>query len=57
LPIGNLSFEVYGAGGPITFPNLQKYQLLVGPSLGGDALTDAQAEDWNWMMTIQASEV
>jgi hypothetical protein len=54
LPIGNLSFEVYGATGPVMYPALQDYI----PVVSGDYLSPQQANlDWSWLMTIQASEV
>jgi hypothetical protein len=54
LPVGNLSFEVFGATGPVMYPALQDYV----PVVQGDLLNAQQANlDWNWMMTIQASEI
>lgn len=54
LPIGNLSFEVFGATGPISFPALQDYV----PIVEGNLLNPQQANfDWSWAMTLQVSEI
>jgi hypothetical protein len=50
LPVGNLSFQVYGNGGGNYLGAIDEYVLLVSPSaIPPDTY-------WNWLMTLQVSE-
>jgi len=50
LPVGNLSFEVYGSGGGNYPLAVNEYVLLV-------PLNIPPSTGWNWLMTLQVSEV
>jgi hypothetical protein len=50
LPIGNLSFQVYANGGGNYVGAVNDYVLLVPPVI-------PVAQPWNWLMTLQVSEV
>jgi hypothetical protein len=53
LPIGNLSFQVFGVTGPIGFPALVQYLQVSPPNISNIASNF----NWNWLMTLQVSEV
>lgn len=50
LPVGNLSFQVYGNGGGSYDLAVNEYVLLVPPVIPSSTA-------WNWLMTLQVSEV
>ena len=49
LPVGNLSFQVYGNGGGSYANATNDYVLLVPPEI-------PSSTRWNWLMTLQVSE-
>lgn len=51
LPVGNLSFQVYANGGGSFVGAVNDYVLLVAPDVIPSAFP------WNWLMTLQVSEV
>ena len=50
LPVGNLSFQVYGNGGGTYDLATNDYVLLVYPAI-------PSSTSWDWLMTLQVSEI